>query len=296
MRGSRGRAWPVRLAALLLVVTQAVAFAAPAAAETSPDFDPALAAKLQAILDRVRIERPIAGLAAVVTLADGSRWEGGSGFGDAFDGSQLFSAHTPSVAGSITKTFVAALILQLVEEGKLHLDDRLDDWVPEKGFSPRVRIKHLLRHTSGIPDYFRHPDYNRLVFNRPTHVWSKAEVMSLIKTTLRFTPGHSWSYSNSGFFLLGLIAERATHSTLGALLRQRFFVPLGLDETWLQGEHTLPTNSAKGYLWVNGRFKEYADGTSFRPHTSAATVAWGAGNILTTASDLSDWVRALYGG
>ena len=257
----------------------------------------ALAAQLQAVLDQARDERPIFGLGATVTLADGSRWESGSGFADRQNGEQPFGAHTPSVAGSISKTFMAALILKLAEEGKLTLDDQLVSWVPEKPFPPSVRIKHLLRHSSGLPDYFRHRDYNHLVFGRPTHLWSKTEVLSkLIKTNLRFKPGRSWYYSNSGFFLLGLIAERAAGSTLGVAFRERFLTPLGLDETWLQGEDQLPPDAAQGYLYVNGKFKAYADGSNFRPHTSAATVAWGAAAIMSTPSDLNDWTRALYGG
>ena len=191
---SGGRTWPVRLAVLVLALTQALASVATVRGGDGqpPEFNAELAAELQAIIERVSIERPIFGIAATVTLADGSRWEGGTGFADRQNGDQPFTAHTPSVAGSISKTFMAALILKLAEEGKLTLDDSLSSWVPEKPFSERIKIKHLLRHTSGLPDYFRHRDYSRLVFKRPTHVWSKQEVMGLIKTNLRFSPGRSW--------------------------------------------------------------------------------------------------------
>src|SRR5687768_17356669 len=99
MRGVRGDglrarlAWPARLFALAIVLTQSVTFAAPVAAGTSPNFDPGLRVDLQSILDRVRADRPILGLAATVILADGTRWEGGSGRADKDAAKRPFGAH-----------------------------------------------------------------------------------------------------------------------------------------------------------------------------------------------------------
>ena len=135
------------------------------------------------------------------------------------------SGDTRSVIGSITKTFVAALILQLVEEGRLSLKSRLSSWFPEYPFASSIRVRNLLRHTSGLADYFSNPDYARLVYRRPDHQWTPAEILGLVRPQLLFPPGHGWSYSNTNYLFLGLIAERVTGHDLETELRRGFSSP-----------------------------------------------------------------------
>ncbi|MEO6349439.1 MAG: serine hydrolase domain-containing protein [Candidatus Limnocylindrales bacterium] len=257
--------------------------------------DDALAAQLQSIVDRGRTGRPMVGLGAVVTLADGSRWESGSGFTTS-EATTQFSADTPTVIGSITKTFVAALILQLVEEGRLGLDDPLSRWFPSYRFASQVTVRHLLSHTSGIKDYFLHSSYDSLVYGRPTYHWTTDEILTLVRPRLNFAPGTSWSYSNSNYVFLGLIAQRVIGKPLAAVLRGRFWKPLGMSRTYFQGTDALPTDAAQGYLRRRDTWAGLADDSSYRPNTSTATVAWGAGNVLSSAADIATWTRALYGG
>ena len=277
--------------ALALVATFAVVPGVRAA-----DVDPTLGANLQQILDGYRSTRPVLGLSASVTFPDGSRWESGSGLAANDEGGAAFTAETPTVVGSITKTFVAALILKLAEEGRLSIDAPLSTWFPQYAFAPRVSVRNLLAHTSGIRDYFVHPKYNSLVFGRPTHHWSTAEILALVKQKLLFEPGASWSYSNSNYLFLGLIAQKITGRSLAKELRRRFWEPLGMPRTYFQGVHALPSDGAQGYLRVDKSWAGLADGTNFRPHTSAATVAWGVGNVLSTAHDIATWTRALFAG
>jgi D-alanyl-D-alanine carboxypeptidase len=284
-----------------LVVALVLAFAvAPLRAAATPlrptsGVDEALAARLQSIVDAARTNRPIVGLGAVVTLPDGSRWESGSGSASS-DGATAFNADTPTVIGSITKTFVAALVLTLAEEGVLSLDDPLSKWFPSYRFARRVKVRHLLTHTSGIKDYFLHSSYATLVYGRPDHLWTTDEILTLIRPRLRFAPGSAWSYSNSNYVFLGLIAERVTGKPLATMLRGRFWEPLGMAHTYFQGTDALPADSAHGYLWRKKTWVASSDGSSYRPNTSAATVAWGAGNVMSTALDITTWTRALYGG
>jgi D-alanyl-D-alanine carboxypeptidase len=280
---------------VVLVLAVAVAFVVPTGSTVAMVDEP-LAATLQQYLDDYRTTRPVLGLAAAVTFADGSRWESGSGLASTDAAAPVFGPDTPTVVGSITKTFVAALTLQLAEQGRMSLDSPLSTWFPAYEFAPRVTVRHLLAHTTGIRDYFVHPRYASLVFGRPTHRWTPQEILTLVKPRLLFEPGTSWSYSNTNYLFLGLIAERVTGRSLGKELRKRFWEPLGMTRTYFQGVHALPGDGAQGYLHTNDGWAGLADGTSFRPHTSAATVAWGVGNVLSTARDIATWTRALYGG
>lgn len=263
-------------------------------AESGP-LDPTTEAQLQAAVDEARTLRPIPGISAAIHLADGTRWEGVAGVGERGTSKWPVRPSTPFAIASITKTFVAAAILQLAEEGALSLDDPLGRWLPDHPRGDIVTLRHLLDHTSGEANYFTHRDYESLVFGRPTHHWTSAEILALVGEPV-FVPGTDWQYSNTNYVLLGLVLEAATGASVSSVTRERFLDPLGLRETWFQGEETVPVTPAQAYLRRDGRWIGLADGTPFRPHTSAATVAWAAGAMISSARDLATWARALYGG
>jgi D-alanyl-D-alanine carboxypeptidase len=202
---------------------------------------------------------------------------------------------TPFVIGSITKTFVAATILQLAEEGVLSLGDPLSRWLPEHPRGAAITLRQLLAHTSGEADYFDSPSYESLVFGRPGHVWSTEEILDLVGAP-RFAPGTDWDYSNTNFVLLGLVAEAASGEPIGRAIERRFLEPLGMKGTTFQGVDAVPADAAQGYLRSDGSWIGLADGSGLRPNTSAATVAWAAGAMVSTPRDLATWARALYGG
>ncbi len=257
--------------------------------------DPVLAAQLQSAVDGARSAGPIPGISASVQLEDGTRWEGVAGVGERGTSKWPVQVRTPFVVASITKTFVAAAILQLAEEGVLSVDDPLRRWLPEHPRGATVTLRHLLGHTSGEANYFTHPDYERLVFGRPTHHWTSAEILALVGEP-RFSPGTDWEYSNTNYVLLGLVLQAATGDTVSGVIRDRFLDPLGLGDTSFQGEEAATSVPAQAYLRRNGEWIGFDDGTALRPHTSAATVAWSAGAMISSARDLATWARALYGG
>jgi D-alanyl-D-alanine carboxypeptidase len=154
----------------------------------------------------------------------------------------------------------------------------------------------LLNHTSGIGDYFWHPDYKALVFDRPTHRWTVDEILALAAERRPvFRPGARQEYSNTNYILAGRILEIATGAPLAQQLRARFFDPLGLTSVVFQGDEPVPDGAAKGY-WRDGGWVDWSDGTTLRPSTSAATVVWAAGAMLASVTDLLRWEGALYGG
>lgn len=255
----------------------------------------ALATELDQSLREQLALYKIPGMTADIIFPDGSRWSGASGYADL--GRELEATpDTTFVTGSITKTFVTAAVMQLQEEGVLSVDNPLAAWVPDFPNAEKISLAQLLSHTSGVFNYFEHPEYNTRVFNEPDHAWTPQEVLREFVLDPYFAPGAGYHYSNTGFLLLGLVVEEATGQTLGGALRERFIGPLALDDTYIQGEAAPPPGSARGYLVRATGPVGLDDGSDYRPTKAAATVAWGAGDIVSTASDLAEWARAVYGG
>jgi D-alanyl-D-alanine carboxypeptidase len=237
----------------------------------------------------------IPGLHAAVVFPDDTRWTGGSGVAQLED--QLPAGDdTPFVVGSISKTFVAALIMQLAEEGVLSLDDPLARWLDEYPGASEITLRQLLDHSSGVFNYFEHFTYTRRVFGDPTRSWTPEEIITTFQADPYFEPGTGYHYSNTGFVLLGMVIEEATGNPLGEEYQRRFFEPLGMIETFFQGDGPPPPSAAHGYLIGDAGTRLISDGTGYRPTTSAATVAWAAGAVVSTAGDLATWADALYGG
>ncbi len=237
----------------------------------------------------------IPGMTAEVIFPDGSRWSGATGFA-ALDRELAAETGTTFVTGSITKTFVTTAVMQLQEEGVLSIDDSLADWLPDYPNAENITLRQLLSHTSGVYNYFLHPEYNLRVFNEPDHHWTPQEVLDEFVLEPKFAPGTGYHYSNTNFVLLGLVLEEATGQSLGDVFRDRLLGPVGLADTYCQCAGPPPPGGARGYLVRQTGPVGLDDGTDYRPTLSAATVAFGAGDIVSTAADLADWVRTVYGG
>src|SRR4026209_1556284 len=130
--------------------------------------------------------------------------------------------------GSITKQFTATLILQLVEQGKIKLDGKLSDYLPDyrKDVGEKVTIHQLLNHTSGIPSYTGLPGFFNEVSRNPYKV--DEFVKQYASKDLEFEPGSKFSYNNSGYLLLGAIIEKVTGKPYEQVLKEKIFEPLGM--------------------------------------------------------------------
>ncbi len=285
---------PRALVAVITAIMLIVAMAGPASAG-APAVDPELAAKLQIRLDQWRLNHRAPGVAAAVRLPDGSRWLGTSGTRTTGKNARPVKPGTPFAIASLTKTFMAALMLQLREEGKLTLGTKLSTWLPDYPKANKISVKMLLSHRSGIFDYFANSTYESRVFGRPKHHWRSGEILKL--TGPRYCPpGTCYRYSNTNYVLLGVIVRKVTGKSPAQNIRQRFLEPLGLTETYFQGQEPIGREPAKGY-WSTGRgWIGFADGSRYRPNTSGATVADAAGAMVSSVRDVSDWEDALLGG
>ena len=281
-----------------LAVAVLVTLAPSAGAQAgSGGIDPGLAAGWQGTEDSWRQHGPLPGITAAVQLSDGSTWKGVSGAARLPPNHIAVTADTPFLIASVTKTFVASTVLELVHDGRLSLRDTLSKWLPDFDRAERITVRMLLAHTSGIADIFDNPAFNRLVLKRPDHVWTFDEILSMVGAP-HFAPGAAWEYSNTNYILLGRIVEMVTGNSVAQEIRQRFLDPLGLNDTWFQGEETKGprTTAAIGYARTWHGWRPWAPHDSLRPSTSEATFVWSAGAMVSTARDLATWARDLYGG
>jgi D-alanyl-D-alanine carboxypeptidase len=226
----------------------ATATAAPILAEGAPEVEPELSHKLQAKLDRWRENHRAPGVAAAVRLPDGTLWIGTSGNTTVSKNSRPVEPDTPFAIASLTKTFIAATVLQLRDEGTFRLSDPISTWLPDYPKARKITLKMLLNHRSGIFDYFAHPNYEKRVFGRPRHRWSVREILSL-KGPRYCRPGKCYHYSNTNYVLLGKIIKRATGRSPAKNIRKRFLQPIDLTDTFFQGLEPIGKFSAKGY-WL----------------------------------------------
>jgi D-alanyl-D-alanine carboxypeptidase len=250
---------------------------------------------LQGVLADAR-QAGVPGISAAIVTPDG-RWTGVIGTANVSSG-QRVTPETAFEAGSVTKTFVAAVVLQLVEEGKLSLSEKVSRYIRGIPNGSRITIRHLLSHTSGLRDLFDDPATQRAIDRRPRHHWTFAQVVRHIGRP-RGRPGGGYHYSNANYILLGRIVERVDDRDLARSIRVRLLRPLGLTHTWFQGEEAAPPGMwgrrAMGYARRGGRWDPYGDGSGLRPTTSMATFIWAAGAMMSTPTDLARWARALYG-
>ncbi|HEX7296588.1 MAG TPA: serine hydrolase domain-containing protein, partial [Pyrinomonadaceae bacterium] len=188
--------------------------------------------------------------------------------------------------GSITKQFTATVILQLVEQGKIKLDGKLSDYLPEyrKDVGEKVTIHHLLTHTSGIPSYTSQPGFAENVSRNPYKV--DEFVKKYASGNLEFEPGSKFLYNNSGYFLLGAIIERVTGKRYEQVLRENIFDPLGMKNTGYDHHDTIIPKRATGY-------SKTPDGYTNALYLDMS-IPYAAGSLYSTVEDLYLWDQALY--
>jgi len=254
--------------------------------------------RLQAILDRVvrAPEAAFPGVALFVRRPGHGTWSGAAGKAS-IDPARRMRARDRFRTGSIMKPFVAAATLQLVEEGKIALDDPLPAVLPPRVIArfpdaDRITVRMLLNHTSGIGEYNDAGFYREVLVN-PQRRWKLGELLDRAAAQPRSAaPGERFAYSNANYNLLGRVLEQATGKPWRAVVRERVIERLHLRHTSLPRPGDAPTGPgiAHGYELVNGRLRDLTD------IDSSMAGAAGGHALLTTAQDLSRFLRALLAG
>ena len=188
--------------------------------------------------------------------------------------------------GSVTKQFVAMAIAMLHQEGTLSLDDDIRVHVPEvPEYEQPITVRHLVHHTSGLRDY---NELATLAGMRSDRLGTVDEALSLIarQQGLNFTPGDQYLYSNSGYFLMAVIVERASGKTMAEFAEERIFQPLGMNSSLFKDDRdAIVRKRAYGYVPDDDGYRMYLSQRDFV----------GAGGVFTTVEDMLRWDNAFYG-
>ena len=256
----------------------------------APDHS-AVAVALQELLDAQVREQGILGMVMAVRLADGTVVSRSSGYTDPA-GEHAWSLDTVSALGSITKSFTAVVIMQLVEEGKLSLDDTIDTWFADQPDGDKITVRMLLSHTSGLANFISPEDERDPKW---ANEWAPIDLIAEAnKRGPVDEPGTSVAhYANTNYFLLGLIIEKITGNSWTQEVRSRIIDRLGLKDTTFVGEE-----GVWGGILVPGYFKT-ADGYISAldvPSYPSPSIAWAAGAVVSTLADLMTFASALFDG
>ncbi len=286
----------------LLAATLFLAASAPVAHAQDPAQRPeSLAALLEQRLAELRAESGVPGVSCAIVLADGEVLAVATGLADTALGRPM-ATRDLLLQGSVGKTYVAAVAMQLVHEGALDLDAKVSTYLGTEPWFERmpnhqdVTVRQLMNHTSGIIRYEFNDQFITDLVADPDRVWKPVEQLAyLFDTEAPFAAGEGWEYSDTNYIILGLIIERLTGNAYYDEMRRRLLDPLDL-------RHTVPSDSrhipglAQGYPGVNNPFRlpdaVLVDGVfAINPQFE-----WTGGGLASTAADLARWGKALYEG
>lgn len=198
--------------------------------------------------------------------------------------------------GSMTKPFVATVVLQLVGEGRVDLDAPIERYLPgvvrgHGNDGRKITVRELLQHTSGLPDYLDYVDEQDVVGKPLTHYDARYLVRLALSHPPSFAPGTKWSYSNTGYLLAGMLIERVTGHTYGDEIRRRIIEPLHLRQTSVPGDDSkIPGPHTRGYART-AKDAPLKDITALNP-----TVAGASGSMISSGADMDRFLGALVGG
>jgi D-alanyl-D-alanine carboxypeptidase len=307
-------------AAVVVAITLSGCAASPVPSSTTPPsrnapdaagsihFD---AAELTAQFEDLTERMMIAGAAMLVRTPDG---EVTNTFGfTELGGTTPVSLDDHIRIGSNTKTWTGTVILQLVQEGKIALDDPVSKYRPDVPNGDNITIEQLLTMRSGLVNYTETYELNEALDSEPDKSWDPEDLVAMgLALPPYFAPGEGWHYSNTNTALLGLIAEKLEGSSLQQIFEERLFAPLGLENTSFPSvdDASLPSPYAHGYMFTTNVFTMSSSklppdllaqaqaGTLLpKDHTDAnPSWAWAAGSGISTIGDLATWVEALGGG
>lgn len=273
---------------------------------------PAYGTKLQTLIPEAMKANAIPGTVVLIKSPKQGNWS--ATFGTAELGKQVpMSLQDHFRIGSNTKTMTSTVILQLVEEGKLKLNDPIGKFVKGVPNGNRITIRELSEMRSGLYSYTFDPGFNATLDKSPKKGWTSAELLKIaFKHKPNFAPGKEYEYSNTNIVLLGVVIEELTGMSASQAFEERIFKPLGMTHTELPARTNwkLPEPHAEGYQF--GTNVETIDSYAVPKADQAAALdgslkplnetdanpswAWTAGGAISTPADLATYVKAMVGG
>jgi D-alanyl-D-alanine carboxypeptidase len=262
---------------------------------------PPAVALLQHKLDSVRTANRWPGASLAVALADGTRLAVASGMADTLRKVPMRPADR-LLQGSVGKTYVSAVALQLVHEKKLDLDARISTYLGREPWFARlpnaadITVRQLMNHTSGLVRYEFQPAFTAALRADPFKSWTPEDRLAFILgTPAPFAAGAGWEYSDTNYIVLGMIIERLTGNSYYAELRRRILDPLGLANTIPSDRPDLP-GLANGYAGPRNELGGYDASLVNGRMAANPGLEWTGGGIASTTEDLARWAQLLYEG
>jgi len=286
--------------------------AAPGASSAAPTLRPITQERLQEFLAAESAALGVPGAVALLRTPGGGEITATYGV-RAIGGGEPVTLDDHIRVGSNTKTMTGTVILQLVQEGRLALDDPLSEYRPDIAGAEEITIADMLLMRTGLTNYSETYALNAGLDADPARPWDPEELIDLGASLPRdFAPGTAYHYSNTNTVLLGRIAEELEGKALGDIFRERLFEPHGLDETSFPAadDTSLPEPFAHGYMFTDNvmtlatsrlapdLLAAAGNGTLAPNEQTHANPSWtwAAGGVISTAGDLADWVEVLVGG
>lgn len=263
--------------------------------------NPSLQDHVKNELVRLQEKHGFPGATCAYVLSDGTIGEVSCGFADQ-EIQEPMSPASRMLAASIGKTFVAATVLALANEVRLHLSDPLSSWLGARDWYPRlpnhetITIRHLLTHSAGIKDHVHTKEFFRLLPSIGDHFSYETLIECILDEPPLFEAGLGWAYTDTGYILLGLVIEEATRNTYYEELERRFLKPLKLVHTTASDKRLLP-GLVSGYTPKDNPFglpTKIIDATGALLYNPA--IEWTGGGVISTSRNLAMWAKLLYEG
>jgi len=258
--------------------------------------DEKVSAQLQPILKEQRQLHGIPGVSAALITSENKIWIGTDGYSSRKDSIQpemLFGL------GSVTKTYFSTIVMQLVEKGKLSLDDSIKCWLPEMPFiDSRITIRQLLNHTSGLYRYQGTPKwFGEVSMINKDKIWTPKEILDSLVKKPKCSPGVCWGESATDYVILGMIIEKVTGNKAVNVLKNNITLPLGLTRTILYPDEIDQSNQLAHFWWDidhSGKLVDVFPESSKVPLAAMFSSVWTSGAIISTAEDLAIFSKALF--
>lgn len=255
---------------------------------TLPPIDATTAAAVQRVLDNTVADGSIPGVSVTVRIPGRAPWQGVAGVAARGAGGPAMTPDTRMRIASISKIFTAVVIMQLVDEGKVRLDQPLSDWFPEiVPGAERMTVRALLQHTTGLYDYLEDQRMQSKAYSDPARRWQPAELVKYAgqqKTLFAPQAAGRWDYSSTNYVILGIIVEEVTGNSLATEMRSRIFTPLALESTFFADDEPIVGPAARGY----GRGRDQT--------AVSMSFAFATANIVSTTADVARFGEALMAG
>jgi CubicO group peptidase (beta-lactamase class C family) len=224
-----------------------------------PSFGADVEAEMEQAIELAMADNKTPGAIVGVWVPGWGTWVHAEGTADLTTGREIRPADKVRIA-SITKTFTATVILQLVDEGTLSLDDTVDRWAPEVPYSDQITIRQVCNHTSGIYSMTEDEDFDKALLDDPLRKWTFEEMLEVaLKHDPYFPPGEGWHYSDTGYELLGVIIENVTGNDIEQEIQERVVEELGLTNTSFPYGPEMTGNYSYGYVERDGILVDYTE-------------------------------------